>query len=358
MGGQKCIASFYQYLAEQLPVTVISTNDNEDPPPGKISLEKVLGTTFLRYLNPFLFFKTRKIIAGGNFTHLVVEHPYLGWLGLLHKKFSKVSLIAHSHNIEAMRFKSTGRWWWRILWQYEGMVHRAADRSFFITDEDRRWAEKHYQLEPSKCFTVTYGTELQNAPIASDQLFARHYLQSKHHISPSETILFFNGTLNYKPNLDALMILLNEINPILQSRPSFQYKLIICGKNLPDTLNELRDYRDKNIIYAGFVDDIKPYFEGSNIFLNPVIEGGGIKTKLVEALAFNLNCISTVSGATGIPTETTGQKLTVIPDGDWATFIESIFVTDINAVIPTRFFEQFYWGNIAARAIAILKNQP
>lgn len=356
MGGQKCIASFYDYLSQSVLVTVISTDRNESPSSEKIKLVKALGSSFLRYLNPLLILKTRKILNQGKFTHLIIEHPYFGWLGYLQKKLTDVKLVIHSHNIEAMRFKSTGKWWWRILWHYERFVHQVADCNFFITDEDRQWAETHYSLNPLRCFTITYGTTLLEAPGGEQRKSAQEYLQSTYNIPSGETILLFNGTLNYKPNLDALMIILEEINPVLTSRTSFKYKLIICGKDLPGTLNKLQDYSSKNVIYAGFVKDINPYFEGAHIFLNPVIEGGGIKTKLVEALACNLSCISTVSGATGVSEKCTGRKLAIVNDGDWAAFTETIFSADKDSQIPAGFFDEFYWGNIAAKALNILKN--
>src|SRR5687767_8429839 len=107
--------------------------------------------------------------------------------------------------------------------------------------------------------------------------------QEKHAIGENETIILFNGVLDYKPNLDALLVILEKINPFLLAHPSFKYKILICGKNLPDDLNELKAYKDKNILYAGFVNDIDAYFKGADLFLNPVQSGGGIKTKMVEA---------------------------------------------------------------------------
>ncbi|MBK7345377.1 MAG: glycosyltransferase [Chitinophagaceae bacterium] len=66
------------------------------------------------------------------------------------------------------------------------------------------------------------------------------------------------------------------------------------------------------------------YFKAADVFLNPVIEGGGIKTKLVEALGQNLNVVTTQSGAIGVPQETTGNKMKIIKDGDWAAFAATL----------------------------------
>ena len=110
----------------------------------------------------------------------------------------------------------------------------------------------------------------------------------------------------------------------------------------------------KNIIYAGFVEDITLYFKGADIFLNPVIEGGGIKTKVVEALGYNLSVISTKSGAIGIPTELTNGKLTTVEDTDWDNFINSVYTVDITSTIPQEYFEHFYWGSVVEKAVGLI----
>ena len=137
---------------------------------------------------------------------------------------------------------------------------------------------------------------------------------------PNEKILLFSGLLDYKPNLDALKVILDEINPLLLSQPAFQYKLFICGKGLPDELNSLKNYGDKNIIYTGFVRDIETYYKAASILLNPVQSGGGIKTKMVEAIAYGATVIATETGATGIEKRVCGNKLVIVPDNDWKGF--------------------------------------
>ncbi len=134
----------------------------------------------------------------------------------------------------------------------------------------------------------------------------------------------------------------------------FKYKIIICGKGLPAAYDELKAFSAKNIIYAGFVDDINLYFKGADIFINPVIEGGGIKTKVVEALGYDLTVISTRSGAIGIPQSISGKKLYNITDSDWQGFANAILQADSIEKIPASFFEQFYWGNIATKVKSIL----
>ncbi|MEP7256649.1 MAG: glycosyltransferase [Ferruginibacter sp.] len=350
MGGQKGIAFFNRYLSKKIDLLCITTQENTNIETEGYPVKNILSNNQLRYINIFYFFTLSRIIRENKITQLIIEHPYYGWLGILLKWFCKVKLIVHSHNIESLRFKSTGKWWWGILWHYEKFTHRNADLNFFIHDDDRNYAIDHFKLDSKKCVTITYGFEYAALPTADEKSTARRFICNAHHIDPSEKILLFNGTLGYKPNLDALDIILQNINPQLMAREGLKYKIIICGNKLPAEYLGLNNYKEQNIIYAGFVDDINVYFKGSDIFINPVVDGGGIKTKLVEALGYDLTVISTKSGANGIPAEVTGGKMLIVADNDWISFSKQVILLNTGLSTPKEFFNHFYWGNIAEKA--------
>lgn len=317
----------------------------------------ILGTSKLRYGNPLLFFKLKKIIQQNKITDLIIVHPYFGWLAWLLKKSTGVKLSLLSHNIEAERFKSMGKWWWRMLWLYEKNTHKIIDHNFFVTSEDREFAVNNYNLDPLKCDVITYGIDWQQPPNNVEKIEAANKIREQYDINGTDKILLFNGTLDYKPNIEAIDYIIKNINPLLLKNIDYRYKIIICGKGLPAVYNELKNYKNENIIYAGFVDDINMFFKGADIFLNPLITGGGIKTKLVEALGNNLTSVSCKSGAYGIPLDVAGRKLIVVDDLDWETFTAAILKADIKANIPSSFYNHFYWGNIAAKAGQIISGK-
>ena len=314
----------------------------------------ILGSSKLRYANPLLFFKIRQIIKQNKITDLIIVHPYYGWLAWLLKKSTGIKLSLLSHNIEAVRFKSMGKWWWKMLWFYEKNTHKIIDHNFFVTQEDLDFAVKNYYLDAAKCDVITYGIEWEQSPTQIEKQHAREQIREQYEIGSNYKILLFNGTLDYKPNIEAVEYIIKNINPILLKKTGFLYKIIICGKGLPAIYNDLKDFKNQNIIYAGFVDDINVFFKGADIFLNPVITGGGIKTKLVEALGNNLTSISCRSGAFGIPANVADGKLTVVDDFDWNSFSDAIFSAKVEENISSTFFNHFYWGNIAAKAANII----
>ena len=144
LGGQKGIALFNEYFSKHEQLFCVTVKDN-DPSQAPYKVLNYLSNSRLRYLNIFYFGMIKKIIRTHQISHIILEHPYYGWLAILLKHFCKVKLIVHSHNIEAERFRTVGKWWWKILWHYEKFVHSQADFTFCISSEDRDYFHEKLQ---------------------------------------------------------------------------------------------------------------------------------------------------------------------------------------------------------------------
>ena len=351
-GGQKSIAQFLDHLGRETDLTVISVSENDAL---LIKSYKHLAwlkkRSFSKYFDVSLISRLTTLIKEEKFDAVIWEHPYYTWLASMIKKRTGIKTILHIHNIEYQRFQSTGKWWWPILRTYEKRFFVIADEILFVSPEDKRFAIEKWGIEEKKCIEVAFGVEISKYP--DDRDHCNKAVKTIHRIAGDEKILLFNGLLDYKPNLDALLVILKEINPVLFQYPNFRYKIIICGKRLPAELNELRHYADKNIIYAGFVEDIEMYFKGADLFLNPVQSGGGIKTKMVEAIAFGTTVITTETGAMGIHRDICGEKLVVVPDNSWNDFARAIIKNANNVEItPSAYYDYYYWGSIVKKILS------
>ncbi len=352
-GGQKGIANFNEYFSKHRSLYCLTVKANNASGAPYTIINKLSNSRF-RYINIFYFGLIKRIIKEKNISHVIIEHPYYGWLGLLVKRFCKVKLIIHSHNIEAERFKTTGRWWWKILWHYEKNVHKSADFTFCITENDRQYFTDVYKINPDKTAVITFGISWNEAPSSQERLHAKEELLKKYGLKDDAVLYMFNGVLDYHPNFEAVKNIAHKINPIF-SKTSNNYKIIICGKNLPAEMDDLKAYTDSNIIYAGFVDDINVYFKGVDVFINPVTDGGGIKTKLVEALGYNLNTVSTLNGAIGVDKNICNGKLVITKNEDWESFSQKMQEAILlKQSIDHQFFDHFYWDNIAKKAAEIV----
>lgn len=351
-GGQKSISSFYQNLSKHFVLICIGTKRN-DPRHSPYTMLNILSSSSLRYINPFNFFLIKDIIRKEKPDYFELEHPYLGWLAILLKKSTGIKLIVRSHNIEGLRFKNLGKWWWKILINYEGWVHRRADINYFISDVDRLYAIKKFKLLSQTSFTITFGVNRTAPPSKEERNNARSFLVKEHQVNISDTLILFNGAFDYTPNANALHSLVQHIFPLLRKLSSKTYKLLVCGKDIPKGIIETNT--DNDIIFAGFVPDINSYLKGTAIFVNPITEGGGIKTKLVEALGFNLNCVSYKTGAIGVTQEVCGEKLITIPDDETEEFAKAILTaTQIDTDIPAAFYNQYSIEKIMEKIKGIL----
>ncbi len=354
LGGQKGIALFNEYFSKEENLFCFTIKDN-DPSLAPYNVFNQMENGKLRYINPFNIGRLKNIIQENNITHIITEHPYYGWMALWLRKKCNVKVIVHSHNIEAERFRTMGKWWWKIMWHYEKWVHNEADFTFCITQQDRIYFHEQYRIPYEKSAVITYGISWNELPSATEKAEAKANLLKRYSLPVDTHLFLFNGTLNYHPNLIAVKNITEKINPLFLKK-GIAYKIIICGKGLPPEMNELKDYASQNIIYAGFVDDITEYFKGADVFINPVTDGGGIKTKLVEALGYNLNAVSTINGAIGVDKNMGNEKLFLSENNNWKAFADNMEkALQVQTNISSSFFEHFYWKNIAKKAAEIIR---
>ena len=158
--------------------------------------------------------------------------------------------------------------------------------------------------------------------------------------------------------MEALDFLAEYLPPILEKTNSV---LLICGGGL----KEKKDfYHHPKMIFAGFVDVIDDYYLGADSFLNPIFTGGGIKTKLVDALSFSCSSLSTQNGALGIPKEVSGNKLhltKIDTKEDFIQLLNQFFAEEnqfaIKESTPQSFYKYFAWSNIALSVNQILSRK-
>ena len=349
-GGQKLIAHFNQFLGKKCKLYVAGTSDNI--PDGKESYHFLpsLMRSKVRYIDLTAYFRIRKIILANGIDTLIIEHPYLGWLGWMLKSTTSVKLIYHTHNVEFARFRSLGKFWWPLLKIYERMTLGNADIVCCISKEDRNHFIHELKIPTEKCIVVPYGILQQQLPENKSALKAA--ICNRHGLDPEKQLLFFNGLLDYAPNTQALNNIVEKVNPLLQ-QSGLAYEILIAGKRLPAYFNELKNLNKENIHYAGFVEDIDAYTAAADLLLNPIMTGGGVKTKVIEAIGLNTSVVSTRSGAIGIDMQLCGDKISIVEDGDWNAFAEKVIAQlKAHAQTPSVFYEQFYWGNIIDRFVA------
>jgi polysaccharide biosynthesis protein PslH len=347
MGGQKHVVLFYEYLQNYHQVYMLASNDNTETISASFPVQTLLYPNKRMASNRGLLSTIKTIIEKEKIDCIITEHSYTGWLGYLLRRKTGKPFIIHSHNLEVYRFRQMKKTGWRIYKPYEKWIHRKADHSFFISQEEMEIAQREFRLEKNNCSVSPYGIE--KPTILAD---AKKLTREKYNLS-SQYIFHFNGTMDYEPNMDAVAHLVKQIEPKLE-RSGIDYTIVITGKRLPVHLQELVK-KTRHIVYLDFIDDINAMYQSSHIFLNPVLNNSGVKTKLVEALANNCTVVSTASGASGIPGSCYAGKMFIAADGDWDGYCKLILDNlENSASTPPEFFDYFSWHNIAGHAAAVV----
>ena len=108
----------------------------------------------------------------------------------------------------------------------------------------------------------------------------------------------FLGSLDWRPNLDAVNLLLDRIFPEILSREP-RAKLSLVGRK-PSPALVARAAECRRVELVADVPDVRPHLRGCGMMVVPLRIGGGSRLKIIEALAAECPVISTAVGAEGL----------------------------------------------------------
>jgi hypothetical protein len=105
------------------------------------------------------------------------------------------------------------------------------------------------------------------------------------------------------PNVDAVIVLLQEIVPLLDELTKMNYRLHIVGDVCNAVLIKdlFANQNHSNIFLHGILPGCMNIYKNMDIVCNPVRFGGGIKIKNIEAIANHCVLVTTSEGARGLP---------------------------------------------------------
>jgi glycosyltransferase involved in cell wall biosynthesis len=110
--------------------------------------------------------------------------------------------------------------------------------------------------------------------------------------------LVFTGTMDFRPNVDAVTWFARLVWPLIRrSKP--QARFIIVGRRPAPAVEALKAL--PGIEVTGRVPDARPYVWQSTLFVLPMRMGGGVRLKLLEALAMGKAVVTSSFGADGVP---------------------------------------------------------
>ena len=227
--------------------------------------------------------------------------PFLNML----RRPGRARRVLIAHNVDSLiwqRYYETERgllkrWYihgqWRKFERYERRTFAEADRVVTVSDDDAALARERFGVE--RVDVVDNGVDTA-------------YFGSVEGPRTPERVLFL-GSLDWRPNQDAVRALLDEIFPTVRAQAPAA-RLSIVGRKPPEWLRRRVAASDFAELHAD-VADVRPHLGESGVMAVPLRIGGGSRLKILEALASGLPVVSTRVGAEGLRLEN-GRDLTVV----------------------------------------------
>ncbi len=176
---------------------------------------------------------------------------------------------------------------WLKLVTFERRVLETAQRVLVVSPED---AAALRRLAPR--------VRLELVPNGVD---CSHFVPPTPPPLPSHDLVFI-GTLDYRPNVDAVLWFVHEVLPLIRAQLP-EVRLHLIGRRPHRALAALHDGE------TGEVADTRPVLASAAVVVIPMRIGGGSRLKLLEALAMAAPVVCTTMGAEGIPGLRDGEHL-------------------------------------------------
>ncbi|MGE4345520.1 MAG: glycosyltransferase family 4 protein [Geoalkalibacter sp.] len=118
-------------------------------------------------------------------------------------------------------------------------------------------------------------------------------------------LIGFLANFAHPPNIDATLFFLGDVFPLIQKEiPGAEF--VVAGRTPPAFL---RGAAGAGVRFVGYVDDVCHFYGEVDVVVAPLRFGGGIKIKVLEALACGRPVVATSVGAEGIAGREEGALL-------------------------------------------------
>ncbi len=140
--------------------------------------------------------------------------------------------------------------------------------------------------------------------------------------------IVFTGNMGYPPNIDAARFIAGEIFPLVLKRfPAA--KLLLAGASPHARVLALQS---SNVTVTGWMPDIRSSYATSRIFIAPMRIGTGLQNKLLEAMAMELPCITSVLANQALGAEPETEILIGTSAEDYASHIIRLLQNEADAL--------------------------
>jgi glycosyltransferase involved in cell wall biosynthesis len=216
--------------------------------------------------------------------------------GIILTKLLKKAVVLDTHcvnKILALNFRNRNRLVYltrTVLWDLlERFATRHSTLIIVVSTKEQLFVQREYSIRESRIFVVPNVIDTPK-PIQKEKLLT---LQKDLNIE-NKTLVTFVGNLTSIQNRDAVEYVINILAPFFwQKRRDVLFLIVGKGK-------EAFKHYPPNVLFLGFVEEVTPYLAFSDICIAPLRVGSGVKTKVLEYMAYGRSIVTTPIGIEGL----------------------------------------------------------
>ncbi|MGN6645791.1 MAG: glycosyltransferase [Cytophaga sp.] len=293
-----------------------------------------------------------RLLTENTFDIIQLEGSYMALYLPVLRQHSSAKIVLRSHNIEHEIWQRMAlneinplkKWYFNLLSekirQFENTTMHGVDAIAAITSRDK----EYYQQQGFKGELVTINAGANLSKFQPD--FCK---------TTTGTLCFLAG-MDWMPNQQGLDWFLDTVWPEVKNNVP-EIRLHIAGKAMPEKYYYLDD---PSVEIHGLVPDAVEYLQKYEIFIVPLLSGGGMRLKVVEGMAVGKCILSTTVGAEGV--EYSNKKNIVIADTpqEWIAAIISLLkdpqiTQSIGQEAAKLAMEKYNWENLVDNLISLYR---
>lgn len=208
-------------------------------------------------------------------TDMSIINPYGAYLFSLPRLIQKILLVK---DIKKIILKSEIE----LLQKYERDIAQVYDKTIFVAQKEADILNQELQF--NRALSVPLGVDID--------YFGQYFKK----IETQKYTIGFLGAMSVAHNESGVIHFIDNILPhVIKKIPNVRF--IIVGGGVTE---KVRKRASKNIIFTGYVEDVREAIGICEVFVCPLTFGSGIKTKNLEAMAMGIPIVTTTIGAENI----------------------------------------------------------
>lgn len=214
------------------------------------------------------------------------------------------------------------------------------DAITFVSDKDMRYHENWLKSDIPRVL-IPVGADVREVSI-------------KPSLDVQPKIIFV-GKLSADTNVEAAVWFVQRVFPeILSKFPDARFYIV--GKDPSAAVQALEG---DSVIVTGKVDSVEAYYENADLVVIPLLHGGGVKVKLLEAVSYKKPVVTTETGLEGTLFE---NGIDMFVENEPKAFAEKCLavLSDTDAALKMvenaygKFLENYTWEQIGKKYSEVL----